>query len=193
MDDSCEYLVHYGVLGMKWGVRKDKKTSSKQKTEIRRASQIISESKQGQKTLGDLGKFVKKEVTSEIKNSRAKKARSAAVKNIVKTAISKNKQKKQQKENNKAAKKAEKEKKRKGVKGLSDEELAKRINRLEMEKKYNTLKKQNLSEGSKLAQDILKDSVKNIGTQAATYGIGKLVNHLAKSEIVNPKKGQKDK
>ena len=40
---------------------------------------------------------------------------------------------------------------------------------------------------------ILEQSGKNIGGQLATYAMGTAVNKMAGSQIVNPKKGQKDK
>ena len=49
------------------------------------------------------------------------------------------------------------------------------------------------SRGKSFVSDILEKSAKNIGTQAATYAMGAAINKMAKKEIVNPKKGQKDK
>ena len=39
----------------------------------------------------------------------------------------------------------------------------------------------------------LEKAGKNIGSQLATYFAGELTNKVAGKEIVNPKKGQKDK
>ncbi len=86
---------------------------------------------------------------------------------------------------------------RKGVKEMTDDELRAHISRLEMEKKYkDLLKSENhsrQSRGKSFVSDILEKSAKNIGTQAATYAMGAAINKMAKKEIVNPKKGQKDK
>ena len=41
--------------------------------------------------------------------------------------------------------------------------------------------------------DVLEKSGKNIATQAVTYAMGNMVNKIAGSDVVNPKKGQKDK
>jgi hypothetical protein len=86
---------------------------------------------------------------------------------------------------------------RKGIKEMTDDELRAHISRLEMEKKYkDLLKSENhsrQSRGKSFVSDILEKSAKNIGTQAATYAMGAAINKMAKKEIVNPKKGQKDK
>ena len=86
---------------------------------------------------------------------------------------------------------------RKGIKEMTDDELRAHISRLEMEKKYkDLLKSENhsrQSRGKSFVSDILEKSAKNIGTQAATYAMGAAINKMAKKEIVNPKKGHKDK
>lgn len=83
--------------------------------------------------------------------------------------------------------------KRISAKKMSDEELRKRIERLELEQRYKNLSKSTRSRGKNLVLDILESSGKNIGTQLTTYQMGKFVNSVFKKEIVNPKKGQKDK
>lgn len=102
-----------------------------------------------------------------------------------------------------AAKKAEevarKRAKITSPKKLTTEELESRIKRLKLEKEYSDLEKQTaqISLGQKIAKEILESSVKNIGGQTITYLMGKGVNASFKNyfgeDIVNPKKGQKDK
>lgn len=83
----------------------------------------------------------------------------------------------------------------KSVKELTDDEIRNRISRLRLEKDYADLMKstQRNSKGKTFVADILEKSGKNIATQVVTYGLGSAVNMLAGKEIVNPKKGQKDK
>lgn len=85
----------------------------------------------------------------------------------------------------------------KGVKEMTDAEIRERISRLELEKKYRDLSRSEnaarQSKGKAFVADVLEKSGKNIATQTTTYLLGTAVNKLAGSEIVNPKKGQKDK
>lgn len=84
------------------------------------------------------------------------------------------------------------------IKDLSDDELNTMIKRLELEKKYKSLltdeKSKKTSEaGKKFILDLLEKSAKNIGGQLTTYALGTAVNKAFGENIVNPKKGQKDK
>lgn len=83
----------------------------------------------------------------------------------------------------------------KSVKELTDDEIRNRISRLRLEKDYADLMKstQRNSKGKAFVADILEKSGKNIATQLTTYALGTVVNKLAGDDIVNPKKGQKDK
>ena len=83
---------------------------------------------------------------------------------------------------------------------ISDEDLQKRIDRIQLEQKYRELisKPKTISKGREVLTSILETSSKNVGTQLATYLMGTTVNSVAKAfgseaDIVNPKKGQKDK
>ena len=83
---------------------------------------------------------------------------------------------------------------------ISSEELQKKISRIQLEKQYRdlTTKPKTVSKGRQVLDSILESSSKNIGTQLATYLMGNMVNSVAKAlgsevDIVNPKKGQKDK
>lgn len=127
-------LYHYGVLGMKWGVRRDR-------------TKLLGRKKKGEGT--------------DDSDSQ-------------KQSISK----------------------------MTDDELRSRISRLRMEKDYRELtvtKSQKRAEkGKKFVEDVLTNSAKNIATQTVTYLMGKGVNKaLGKMfddpNVVNPKKGQKDK
>ena len=50
-----------------------------------------------------------------------------------------------------------------------------------------------MKSGLKALMDMNGRAINNIGTQLMTYGWGTFVNKLANDNIVNPKKGQKDK
>ena len=90
------------------------------------------------------------------------------------------------------------------VKKLSSEEIKNRIDRMRLEKEYLDLSKDTRSKGKKAVDKILesvgdaslnivKRSVENIGQQYITYWLGSKINLKAGSDVVNPKKGQKDK
>lgn len=83
---------------------------------------------------------------------------------------------------------------KKSPKKMTAEELKDRIERLELEKKYKDVyKSARTSKGHEFVMDVLEKSGKNIATQFTTYWMGTAVNKTFKSEIVNPRKGQKDK
>ena len=86
------------------------------------------------------------------------------------------------------------------LKSLSDQELRDRISRLELEKRYKSLTASDAdvkrtNRGKEFITSVLESSGRNVATQLATYAMGTAVNkYLGKGkQIVNPKKGQKDK
>ncbi len=90
---------------------------------------------------------------------------------------------------------AEETSKKKSIKEMTDDEIRAKINRLELERKYSDLVRssENNNKAKKLVMNVLEKSGTNIATQATTYAMGALVNKAVGKEIVNPKKGQKDK
>ncbi len=141
---------HYGIKGMKWGVRR---------------------------TPAQLGHLVK----------RSPKGSPARV-----------------------PKKAEEKKatsKKKKLSELTDDEIRQRISRLELERRYKDLLKEEskkVSRGKQFCMNVIetigKNSLTNLGTQAANHVIGDAINKIAGVDssdaahrIVNPQKGQTDK
>lgn len=119
MDDH--ELIHYGVKGMRWGVRKARPTSGTRK----KASGTSR-----------LRKMVQKR----------KRQKAAAAK----------------------AKAAPQEKKSNPLSSMSDEELRRKLNRLQMEKQYRELTAPQLSAGRKFANEVLRSSAKNVATKYVT-------------------------
>lgn len=136
-------LTHYGVLGMKWGIRK---ASSKTKSKGRTAKS-------------------KKKISLPLKKRKT-------VKKTKKT-------------------------KQEDISSLSNDEIKKKIDRLLLEKQYKQLKNEltpaSQRRGKEFVKGVVEASGKNIATQLTTYAMGTAVNKLAGQEIINPKKGQKDK
>lgn len=96
--------------------------------------------------------------------------------------------------------------KSKNVKSMTSEELKQRIERLKLEKELRDLDPQlkARSRGKEFVIGVLenigKNTLTNIGTQAATHFLGVAINKAAKvdskdaiNRIVNPQKGQADK
>nr|DAM43237.1 MAG TPA: Structural protein [Caudoviricetes sp.] len=129
-----KYLMHYGVLGMKWGVRRSRSNASTSGGKRRSRTSLFS-----------------------------KKA--ATKKKIAK----------------------------KSAKDMTDDELRKAIERLELEKKYDSFSSKKVNKGKDFVAKVIEKSGENIATQLTTYAMGTAVNKIAGGEIVNPKKGQKDK
>ena len=79
---------------------------------------------------------------------------------------------------------------------MSDSELKEKIARLELEKRYQDLardERKKVSKGKAFVMDVMEKSGKNIASQAVTYAMGIAVNKILGSNVVNPRKGQKDK
>lgn len=124
-----ETLCHYGILGMRWGKRKDKIRSQK----------------------GSNGNSIKGKIVKEYSNKKAKKV---------------------------------------NIKKLSNEDLQAKIRRLEMEKRYRDLKRDEVSSGRKLVGEILNTSAKRVGISALTTA-GSLAISSATGLDIKPGKKKK--
>lgn len=121
-------VIHYGVKGMKWGVRKQRPSSQgrKKKTNAQRIFDRITGKKQ--------------------KTSEPKRAESST--------------------------------KRRRASDLSDEELRKVINRMEMERKYSQLTAKEVSKGRKFVNEVLYNSAKATATTYTTKAMTKAIEKL---------------
>lgn len=99
---------------------------------------------------------------------------------------------------------ATEESKKKTVSDMSEEELRSAISRMKLEKEFKTLMQEKNPPKSRKGRDFIEriftKSAENIGSQLTTYALGTAVNKIARGlikdlddDIVNPKKGQKDK
>lgn len=91
---------------------------------------------------------------------------------------------------------------KKSTKKMTEEELTTAVKRLELEKQYKKalkdLEPDAVSRGKKVTGDILEGTIKNLGQQTLTYVAATMVNkvladYFKDDQVINPKKGQKDK
>ena len=97
---------------------------------------------------------------------------------------------------------------KKSLSDLSDDELRSKISRLQLEKQYKELSKPTetvkTSRGKAFCLDVLetigRNTLTNLGTQAANHIIGDAINKIAGVDsndpvhrVVNPQKGQSEK
>lgn len=85
------------------------------------------------------------------------------------------------KESSKFSKSTEEQSKKKKVKDMSDDDLRRAINRIEMERKYVQLTTPQKSKGRKIVEDILSKSAMNTATKYTTKAMDKMVDSLLKS------------
>lgn len=79
------------------------------------------------------------------------------------------------------------------IKDLTDAELQNKIRRLQMEKQYRDLKRDEVSTGKKLVGEILKTSGKTVGVQVVNYVAGKAINKAFNDRVVNVGQDKKKK
>lgn len=161
--ESNDVLQHYGILGMKWGVRRNRDAG------------------------GDGGN---KRVSRKVR-----KQREANLKKARETREA-NKQLQLKKEKILRSGKAKEVYKNRHL--FTNEELKRAIDRFDLEESIKKVDDKRTSRGRKMVYDILEGSAKNVGQQTITYFMGTGVNKVFADimndpNIINPKKGQKDK
>ena len=161
-------LYHYGVLGMKWGVRryqnKDGSLTSAGKNRNLRASEKIQKDADNLRKNGYISEA---DAVQQVANRQRQKG-------LAKQAKKAEKQTKKDKVNvhpdyiNAHSKKH--------VREMSDTELRSRINRLQMEKQYSELTK-----GSKKGKQYLNKTLKTVGTMNTVVDTGfKSYNNISR-------------
>lgn len=134
-------LMHYGVKGMKWGVRKDRSSGSSGRT--RKKKSAVSKA---------VSKAIKKGKAVVAANAKKKAEKAEQAKKTTKTSFGTKKQKKDQ-----------------SYKTLTDEELRKVVQRISLEKQYKTLTA--TKSGSEKVADFMKKGGKVLVKGAAIAGV----------------------
>lgn len=172
MDDE---LYHYGIKGMKWGIR-------------RTPAQLGHDTSPKKRKSGGAIDAVK---------STAKKAGKA-----ISDRHAANKQKKAAEKEREQQIETQKKRRKKPLSEMTDDELKTELARLELEKRYkdtlSALEPKKVNKGKSFVGRVLEKSAENVASQFTTYVLGTAVNKAFKDvfddpRIVNPKKGQKDK
>lgn len=168
-----DFIEHHGILGQKWGVRHDRKSTSSGRS--KGAPKINTKAKAKTKTKTSL-------ITININHSAksdAKKATEAKVEKskkkvpVLKQVVEK-------------AKEIKTDSKPKSVHELSDSELRERINRLNMEKQYSDLMKSQVSALNPPKQkSATRKFMENVGQEAAKAMIMGAVA-IATEKVVKP-------
>lgn len=175
-------LCHHGTPGMKWHVRRYQNADG-------------SLTPEGRIHYG-VGEARSNVSSSQANSSRSRSSYASSAQRVAAKVLERAHANHVRKEMKRAEKKErnDEQDKAKHPYKISSEELTKKIQRLQLEKQYKDLFSSVYThKGRDLVIEILSSSTRNIGQQLATYGMGKLVNTIFKGDIVNPRKGQKDK
>lgn len=149
-----DYLMHYGVKGMKWGIRKRRKSdgSEHHSSDHKSAKGIENKAKKyGAEALSNQELSAIQQRANLKRNTRTfdqgheKVSKDKSTSNTI----------------NRVSRK-------KGTRALSNEELETAIRRMELEKRYDSLRKENskVYQGRSFAQEMAMDVVRDLATSA---------------------------
>lgn len=179
-DDDSDYLEHYGVKGMKWGVRKDGKpqgyqggSGSSRKRKKSKVSDVLDPEKRAKRRLAKAKKNYRVS-QAKAEAEALEKATKAASTNSASTSP----------------------KKASSISSVSDDELRSAVARLELEKRYMTLvaERQPTSRKAQIGKVVSKaanEAASEALKQGMKYGIGVAVKQATGADINKKQKGKK--
>lgn len=149
-----DYLAHYGVKGMKWGVRKKRRSSGSEQhsSDHKDVKAVEKKAKEfGAESLSNQELSTLQQRSNLKRNTRT----------FDKTHDKFSKDKSTSRAINKVGR-------QKGTRALSNEELETAIKRMELEKRYDNLKKENskVYQGRSFVQEMAMDVVRDLATSA---------------------------
>ena len=150
-----DYLAHYGVKGMKWGVRKKRRKSDG-------SEHHSSDHKTTKAAENKAKKYGAESLTNQELSTiqqRANLKRNTRTFDKTHGRVSKDKS---------TSNTINKVSRKKGTRALSNDELETAIKRMELEKRYDSLKKENskVYQGRSFAQEMAMDVVRDLATSA---------------------------
>lgn len=164
-------LQHYGVLGMKWGVRRTE-------AQLGRATERVNKLK------------AKKKEQDKLIRAKNKLAKMKAEEKSLKSKL-KGKHEKVDKIKDKIKDTKDKHPKKKKISEMTNEELQARIDRINLEKRYselvnpsNTETKKKIFDGRSFISTVSQRSAEELGTQVTKHFGAKLLNKLMGEEAV---------